>query len=262
MDFVAVLGGVASAIAVATFVAAVWRFGRRRSHRHGLRQMTERLKTLADDVKSTAVEIDHRHSDGAEWTGWAVSLGPHIQLLDRVVTESEALTAQARGMATDSTLDRLRADVENASVVLRTAANLYRDATISNYREHMGIPIPPGATGRDTTAALTAEMVGPLDQTRRTFTLLIRTCLYQLGEEAEARMYDVGWPILRPEIISLRPGLGTGAAKRRTGGRTSDRARRLVNGQRVVSEVEHEDSTHDGQPPEQAGACRASFLPR
>jgi hypothetical protein len=212
MNLFVVLGGVASVIAVATAVIALWRFVPRRregrKRQRELRQMTNRLKTLAEEVKATAVEIDHRHSDGAQWAGWAIwpeSLAPHIDVLDRVIAESEALTAQARGMATDATLDRLRVDVENASMVLRTSANLYRDGTISNYREHMGIPIPPGATGRDTSAALTAETVDALDQTRRAFTVLIRTCLYQLGEEAEAREYDVGWPILRWEIFKLDP---------------------------------------------------------
>jgi hypothetical protein len=208
MDFVTVLTGVASAIAVATAIAAVWRFGRRRLHRNRLRQMTKRLEALAGEVKSTAVAIDHRHSEGVGWSGWAIwpdALGPHIQLLDTVITESEALTAEARGMATDATLDRLRADVENASVYLRNAANLYRSGTIINYRREEGIPIPPGITGRDTTAALTADTVDIFDGTRRTFTLLIRTCLYQLGEDDEARAYDVGWPILRSEIFSLDP---------------------------------------------------------
>jgi hypothetical protein len=35
--------------------------------------------------------------------------------------------------------------------------------------------------------------------------LLIRTCLYQPGEDDEARSYEVGWPILRSEIFTLDP---------------------------------------------------------
>jgi hypothetical protein len=208
MDFVTVLTGVASAIAVATALAAIWRIGRRWLRRRHLRRMTERLEALAEQVKATVVEIDHRHSEGVEWTGWSIwpdALSPHIQLLDSVVTESEALTAEARGTATDATLDRLRADVENASVYLRAAADLYRAGTITNYRREEGDPIPPGINGQDTTAALTAETRDVLDGTRRTFTLLIRTCLYQLGEDDEARAYDVGWPSRRYEIFNLDP---------------------------------------------------------
>jgi hypothetical protein len=208
MDFVTVLSGVASAIAVATAIFAVWRFGRRWLHRRRLREMTERLEALADEVKSTAVAIDHRHSEGVGWSGWHIwpdALFPHLQVLDRVVTESEALTAEARGMATDATYDRLRADVENASVYLRTGADHYRAGTIANYRREQGIAIPPGINGQDTTAALTAETRDTLDGTRRTFTLLIRTCLYQLGEDDEARAYEVGWPSRRFEIFSLDP---------------------------------------------------------
>jgi hypothetical protein len=35
--------------------------------------------------------------------------------------------------------------------------------------------------------------------------LLIRTCLYQPGEDDEARSDEVGWPILRSEIFTLDP---------------------------------------------------------
>jgi hypothetical protein len=208
MDFVTVLSGVASAIAIAAAIFAVWRFGGRWLHRRRLREMTKRLEALADEVKSTAVAIDHRHSEGVGWSGrniWPDALGPHIQLLDGVIAESEALTAEARGMATDATLDRLRADVENASVYLRAAADLYRAGAIANYRREMGIPIPPGINGLDTTAALTAETRDVLEGTRRTFTLLIRTCLYQLGEDDQARAYQVSWPIQRFEIFNLDP---------------------------------------------------------
>jgi hypothetical protein len=206
--FIAVLGGVASAIAVVTGLAALSRVWRRRRQRDQLRAIVERLQELGEKVKLTAVDIDHCHSGGVGWTGWAIwpaPLGPLIESLERVIEESAALTAQARGLAADQTIERLRADVEYATRWLRDAANRYKDGTIANYRRYEGEPIPPGMTGRDTTAALTAEDGGALEEFRWNFSLLIATCLYQLKDEAAARVYNVAWPILRWEIYNLDP---------------------------------------------------------
>jgi uncharacterized membrane protein YccC len=208
MDFLAVLGGFASALAIATALTAVWRWVRRRRQRHRLEDMTQRLQALADEVKTVAVEIDHRHSAGVEWAGiaiWPEALAPLIDALDRLIDESDLLTARARGIAADAATERLRADVERSAAVLRAAADAYRRGAIANYQNHMGKPIPPGATGRDFSAALTPDGAGEVDQLRKSFTLLIRTCLYQLGRDGDAREYEASWPIRRWEVFELDP---------------------------------------------------------
>jgi len=207
-NFGAVLGGVASALAIFAAAIAVWRWTRAWRQRRRLRHTVGEIQEAATDLRTTVVQIDHAMSEGVGWAGWAVwpdRLGLHLRALNELILDAEATAARVRGTDVEPRLERLRGDVEQCSLLLRRAAEVYRSGTITNYRAIEGRPVPPGATGRDVTAALHLEDENQLRQVCRDFTHLVRSCLYQVGMDDDARSYEANWPATRAEVFASDP---------------------------------------------------------
>lgn len=208
-DFSTVAGGVASALAIIATAAAAWRWLRGWHQRRVLARSVAELRQGSDRLRQSVVQIDRRISEGVGWAGFAIwpdALGPHIRDLDELILRAEAWAAHARGRDVEAGLERLRQDVERCALLLREAANVYRSGTIHNYRDAEGRPIPPGATGRDLTAALVLGTENSAEQLAREFTRLIRSCLYQVGEDEDARAFEASWPITRSHVEKADPG--------------------------------------------------------
>jgi hypothetical protein len=207
-NFSTVAGGVASALAIIAAAAATWRWLRAWRQRRALARSVEELRAASSRLRDAIVQIDHRVSEGVGWAGWAIwpdKIGPHVHLMNDLIVQAEALAAHARGRDVEAGLERLREDVESCALLLREAVDVYRSGTIENYRRAEGRPIPPGATGRDLTAALTPEVSVLAERLSREFTRLIRSCLYQVGEDHDARIFNSDWPITRAQIIDADP---------------------------------------------------------
>ncbi len=158
--FGSVLAGVASAFAVLGALMATWRSARAWRHRRILEKAVREAQAAAAVLRTTVIQVDHRMSEGVGWTGWAIwpeSLASHIGRLDDLVRAAEEAAARVRGLNAEPRVERLRADVEACWLLLRRGAEIYRSGTLGNYRTVEGRPVPPGATGRDVTAALRAD---------------------------------------------------------------------------------------------------------
>lgn len=203
-----VLGGVASAVAIWAALVGVWRFGRAWLQRRSLRESIRQAQSAAASLRSTVIQIDHSMSEGVGWAGWAIwpeRLESHIRSLDELILDAEGAAARVRGVDVEARLERLRADVEDCWLLVVRASEIYRSGVVSNYRAVEGKPIPPGATGRDVTAALEVGDENSLRELSRDFTHLVRSSLYQLSDDEGARSFLVSWPITRADIFAGDP---------------------------------------------------------
>ena len=206
-DFAAMVGAVASAIAIASAALGIIVWWRQRRVRAELGTLADRLLRLDRRLVALAVELDGLLTRGVGWHGIAIEppmLRGHLTYMWAQIDELEWARARVRSLPARGSTERLRETVEEAIEALRRAFIIYFEGSLSAYQEAGGEPIDPGATGRDPTAVLIASPDSQdLPELRKSMELAIRTAAYQLDAHRVAETYRCRWPVARMDVEAV-----------------------------------------------------------
>lgn len=205
-SFVAILGGVASALAIGSAIVGATLWWQQRRVRHRLATLTHRVLRIDRRLVALAVELDGLLAQGVGWHGIAIEpplLRGHLNYLWAQIDELERHRAVVRSLTGRGATDRIRETVEDAIEILRLASVIYFDGSMETYRSAEGQPVPPGAAGRDPLAALGDTETTRVVDLRRSMELAVRTVAHQLGRERVAEAYRCRWPATRAEAAAL-----------------------------------------------------------
>ena len=205
-SFVAILGGVASALAIASALTAAALWWQQRRVRDRLGTLTHRILRIDKRLVALAVELDGLLARGVAWHGIAIEpplLRGHLSYLWGQIDELERHRAVVRSLNARGATERFRETVEDAIEVTRQACVTYFDGSLEAYRNAEGQPVPTGAAGRDPLAALGETAIERVLDLRRGMELAIRTVAYQLDREGLAEAYRCHWPATRSEAAAL-----------------------------------------------------------
>ena len=206
-----------TALSITALVTFAWTaktvFGelrrRRRLHRNHeyLLQFLRRLARLDRRLCALVAELDERLTVGTGREGpdaWPRPLKGRLTYLDATIDELERTVAQVRAVEADGATERLRADVERLSRVIRDAASEYLSGTVCSYREGRGQPIYSAQAG---SFAITPTLHGTqallVRELPEEATMLFRTCWYRLQADSMAERYRALWPIEQHEVSHI-----------------------------------------------------------
>lgn len=205
--FATTVGAVASAIAIASALYGTVVWWRQRRVLGELGSLAQRLLRVDRRLVALAVDVDALLAKGVGWHGVEIEppmLRGHRDYMWAQIDELERARARVRALAARGATERIRETVEEAIETLRRACVVYFDGTMTAYQEAQGVPMPPGATGRDPTAVLhESPDAGDLPELRKSMELAVRTVAHQLERPGVAEGYRCRWPLTRAEVAAL-----------------------------------------------------------
>jgi hypothetical protein len=168
----------------------------------------QRVVRLDHRISAVSRHLDTRLGEGVGWAGidvWPERLTGGLNYLDATADEAERTGAHVRSMdEADTSVGRLRDDMEELCRLLVDAADRYKQGTLATYRDFEGEPVPMSASGRETTPTLLPDVTAKHRTDREKMTWLVRSCLFRMDAHLAER-YRCQWLTVRWETERLEP---------------------------------------------------------